>query len=255
VDEGVARGVVLDAQGRFNINNLDPGPRNSQAARAREAMAQFERLLAELAPDAGGNPRDLAAAVVDWLDEDQEPFPESPGAEDPQYLGETLPYLPANRKMRSVSELLAVRGVTPEIYQALTASPACAVDEVPQPCITALPEFTAVNVNTAPRPVLAALRDPRDPAVDVNKLDLFIASRREKPCEQLTDCDAGLHEPGGRGPGRGSGDRTLDVRSSYFQVRGEVVFGSGRAALYSLIRRPPPPDKGQPVVIDHSSDE
>jgi len=55
------------------------------------------------------------------------------------------PYRAANLLMQSVDELRLVRGFTPEIVEKL------------RPWITALPQPTEINVNTASKDVLGAL--------------------------------------------------------------------------------------------------
>ncbi len=57
---------------------------------------------------------DIAAAMVDWLDEDTEPRPG--GAEDETYSQMTPPYRCKNGPIDSIDELLLVRGMTPELF-------------------------------------------------------------------------------------------------------------------------------------------
>ncbi len=56
---------------------------------------------------------DIADAILDWLDPDDEP--REFGAEKDYYSGMTPPYAPKNGPLDSVEELLLVRGVTPEL--------------------------------------------------------------------------------------------------------------------------------------------
>jgi DNA uptake protein ComE-like DNA-binding protein len=56
---------------------------------------------------------DVADAILDWIDEDEEP--REFGCEAEHYSGLNPPYAPANRPLSTVEELLLVRGVTPEI--------------------------------------------------------------------------------------------------------------------------------------------
>jgi general secretion pathway protein K len=56
----------------------------------------------------------IAQAILDWRDADS--IPRSNGAERDDYLRDGLLALPTNQTFREVSDLLAVRGVTPEIY-------------------------------------------------------------------------------------------------------------------------------------------
>ncbi len=56
---------------------------------------------------------DVADAIFDWLDPDDEPRPD--GAEADYYEGLNPPYSPRNGPVASIGELLLVRGVTPRV--------------------------------------------------------------------------------------------------------------------------------------------
>lgn len=55
----------------------------------------------------------VAAAIVDWRDDDGELTPG--GAEREEYAARSPPYVPRNQPLESLKELLMVRGVTPEL--------------------------------------------------------------------------------------------------------------------------------------------
>jgi DNA uptake protein ComE-like DNA-binding protein len=57
-----------------------------------------------------GMTQDIADAILDWMDEDEETRDQ--GAEANEYSAAALPYLPRNGVLGSIEELLAVRGVT-----------------------------------------------------------------------------------------------------------------------------------------------
>ena len=59
----------------------------------------------------------LVARLKDWQDDDQTLSPG--GAEDGVYLGLRTPYRTAGSPMTSVSELRAIQGLTPEIFEAI----------------------------------------------------------------------------------------------------------------------------------------
>lgn len=61
-----------------------------------------------------GMTEEVSDAILDWLDEDDEPRPL--GAEfDDYYLNLQPPYKPANGPIESIEQLLLVRGVTPQL--------------------------------------------------------------------------------------------------------------------------------------------
>lgn len=134
VEGGELDGHIEDQQGLFNLNNLVRGGKVNLVQ-----LAHFRRLLSTL-----GLPAGLADTLADWIDADSEPQPQG-GAEDDIYLALQPPYLAANRPLTDLGELALVRGFDDGVRARL------------RPFVSALPAFTAVNVNTAPPEVLAAI--------------------------------------------------------------------------------------------------
>jgi len=222
IEGGFIRGRLLDLQGRFNLNTLvgsDP----------ERAMRRLQRLV-EIATEADVvTARAIAQATRDWVDPDIEPtLPD--GAEDGHYLGVDEPYRTANQPMANPSELRMVRGVTAELYADLA------------PHVTALPTGTALNVNTATVPNLAALSEQLDPA-DAQAL---AEKRLETPWESVQefrqeDALAGIQIP----------PDALSVSTEYFLIAGEVGIQRGRVDFFSVLRRP---NDGPTRVVAHSRD-
>lgn len=216
VDEGALRGSVVDLQGRFNVNTL--GVADAQAFEKQRAV--FLRLLQNLEGVDTMQAAAVASAIRDWVDKDTDPTGFD-GAEDTEYLGVQPAYRVPNRYMESVTELLAVKGMTRELYAKL------------QCCVAALPQdVTPVNVNTAPEPLLRALVDPATPPFET-----FVRERAEKPAETLDPTVFG-------------NTQNLTVQSQFFQLRAEIAIGSGRLLLNSTYFRPA---QGRPVVIARSA--
>ncbi len=133
--EGTIHIVVEDEERKININKLILDNGN---APDKERLAVFRRLLEILEIDPS-----LADAVVDWLDNDEEP--RVGGAESAFYLSRKFPYKAKNDLFDTVEELRLVRGVTPEVFERI------------RPFITIYSSEGKVNINTAPVPVLMAL--------------------------------------------------------------------------------------------------
>lgn len=134
VEGGFVTIRLMDAQGRFNLNNLVTGDTPNPPE-----IAVFQRLLANLDLDVN-----LSEAVVDWLDANSSVQPG--GAEDLDYINQPTPYRAANTALESVDELKNIKGFTADIVDKL------------RPFVIALPgNRTAINVNTAEPEVLAAL--------------------------------------------------------------------------------------------------
>lgn len=134
VETGELSGFIEDQQGLLNLNNLVKDGKVNVAQ-----LAHFQRLLSLLQLPAA-----LADTLADWLDADSDPQPRF-GAEDAAYLALDSPYLAANAPLTDMAELALVQGYDRDVRARL------------RPFVTALPAFTAVNVNTAPAEVLASV--------------------------------------------------------------------------------------------------
>jgi type II secretory pathway component PulK len=108
------RNGLEDESGKLNINAV--------AAAGGDETATRERLM--YIP---GITEDVADAILDWIDEDNQP--RAYGAEDTYYLGLTPAYQPKNGPIQSLNELLQVRGVTYELLYGLDANRNLAVDD------------------------------------------------------------------------------------------------------------------------------
>ena len=212
VEGGFVNGHIVDLQGRFNINNLiedDGEPTEAEAAVNAEELAYFERLLEVLDLEAA-----LAPALLDWLDADiNSRFPD--GAEDDTYLLADTPYRAANRPMVSISELRLVKGFTPEVVAVL------------EPHVTALPEETVININTATPAVLRALHQE----LDDSGVEELIADRGEDGYE---DVDTFLEHTALAGLDL---EIEVDIVSDWFNVLTATSVGRGQAQLESLFWR------------------
>ncbi len=89
----------------------------------------------------------IAHAVLDWKDEDDITLDTATGAEDDYYQSLSKPYRCKDRPFDAPAELLLVRAMTQEIYQAMAKY------------VTVFPKtgFLQVNFDTAPAIVLTAL--------------------------------------------------------------------------------------------------
>ena len=157
VGDGTVAVRIRDEARALNLNDM-----LSVDGERAERIALFERLFEIL-----GVERSVLAAIIDWLDADDEPWPSPPGAEQSFYLGLTPPVAVRNGPLITLRELLLVRGVTPRLVAALDGF------------VTVLPAERSlrVNVNTAPPEVLYAL-SPRlagDPGI----VDRLLATRRD----------------------------------------------------------------------------
>ncbi|MFP4560580.1 MAG: type II secretion system minor pseudopilin GspK [Thiohalorhabdus sp.] len=225
VDWGELNGRVQDLQGRFNLNNLVTAEGEVDPA----ALEQFRRLLRILELDPG-----IADAAVDWIDPDQTPYGGG-GAEDGMYQGLQPPYLAANRPFGEAEEIRLLRGVDGEAWRAL------------EPHITALPEATGVNVNTASPEVLAAVVEAwGSPRTALGEGQRWAGKTSEEP---FADPDTFAAQAIGDAPG-GETPPNLTVQTNYFLVRTEARFGSVSRSLATVYRR----SGGEARIIRHSTE-
>ena len=215
VEGGSIIGRILDMQGRFNLNNLVDG----NGVADKDAIARYKRLLSRLDLDEA-----LADPLVDWIDSDINVlFPD--GAEDEAYLGAETPYRTANRLLVDISELRLVKGYEPDIIEQL------------RPFVAALPEVTALNVNTASAEVLSTVAENMSLADGESLLE----TRGEDGFETV-DKFTGQKELGQK---QQLTTAQLSVESNWFLMVSEANIGQSRARLASLIQRT---DKGVLVV-------
>lgn len=205
-DAGDAKlsGGMVDAQSRFNLNNLATGGQINAAE-----LAVFRNLLGELRMNTA-----LAQAVAEAVAAGQ-PKAVAPGAQvQPAGADNTRPR-PA--RIEYVDDLLVVTGMTPELLAKL------------RDFVVILPGSTLINANTAPVEVLAAKLQTIDTLSSADATTL-VASRdkaflRDK-CEIGTrlgktnlTCDA------------------LDIQTSYFLVNGKVSMNRAGLEVQALMKR------------------
>ena len=202
---GYIAGKIGDEQGKININNLLSGDEQDPLTRSR-----IERLLVLLEQDQG-----LIQAIIDWMDPDVEAIPPN-GAEDDYYIGLEYPYLTANRPMQHISELRLVKGFSQEIYNLLV------------PYLTALPDKTAINLNTAAPEVIAAIV----PDLGLEAAKNLVSDRDEEPFEtiQAFNNHALLK-------GREINLQGLSIQSSYFSLATQVKIGNSYIKNKSILNR------------------
>lgn len=151
-------GEIYDLQARFNINNLTN----------KKYILGFINFAGSIIPQISATEKkNLALAINNWIS----PY-ELEAGEDPYlsyYRHQKPPYYPGRQLMSSSSELRLVKDVSAHIYLAL------------QPYITALPELTAININTAPQKVLMSLSN----ALDEKKANELIKARGKNGLKNL----------------------------------------------------------------------
>lgn len=215
VEEGEVSGELQELSGRLNLNNLvrADGSSGSTSADIVE-VEQFQRLLGLLGTgqsEAGS----LTTALLDWLDSDDTPRLPG-GAESTWYGAQTPPRRAANAPLVAVSELLQVRGFTPQLVARLT------------PFVATLPVGSTVNVNTAPAEVLAAVV----PGLSLDAARVLVVQRSRAWFKDLADFKARLPSQ------EMQPDITrLATTSRHFLATGRARFGVSMVRMEVLLDR------------------
>lgn len=204
---------IDDEMAKFNINNL----RTKEGGIDQTQLAVLKRLLTSFALDPS-----LAYGVADWLDKDI-----SSSGYNTEDLGyatiktrDGIGYRAANRAMTNISELILVRGFSPNIVENL------------KPSLTALPMRTPINVNSA-RPIVIEAVIPGingQTLFDMRKQNISgFADLNSLLQHQLT---AGLDIP----------TQWLTTSSQFYLITARAAFQQQRAQWQALVSRTIKPD-------------
>jgi len=206
VDDGKMRTSIRDLQSRFNLNNL--------STRDEVWYPAFKRLLVLLEIDPN-----LAEAVVDWIDADQERT-HGAGAEDLEYLLYDPPYRAANRRFADLGELASVQGITSEVMHRLAPYVAVIPDE----------RTTRLNINTCSALLLQIL------GVEMTAADAesLVAARGETGFESV---EAFLQRPELAGSANQTAEPMISLNSNFFLVRSQVTLQRLNLSMDSVIKR------------------
>ena len=215
---------ITDHSGRLQINSLRKKKDDDSWDINVEQKEIWINLLSteefELEEDEALN---IIEAIIDWLDEDDEPL-DFGGAESSYYQGLDTPYGPRNGPMEFIEELLLVKGITDELY--------FGTEEIPGLASLVTPHGMdgKINMNTADAFVLGALS--RD--IDQDMVD-----------EMLTFRDNEENDLGDTGwyktviPDDVNIPPVLTTSSSFFEISTEAVMGNMRKKVRGMVARGP----------------
>lgn len=220
LDGGAVSAMLVDEDRKIPVNKLY----NPQTRQPDPLWAPIiERLLSNLnlSPD-------LLPIMIDWLDPDS--VESAGGAEADFYLTLMPPYEPRNGPIPTAYDLRMLKGVDDRAFFAMAR------------CLTAMP-VTAINANTAPPEVLAALAP--DLENDPSLVKEIVAARTEEPFMKSTDL-------ANRIPAVGQIQnltRLLTTQSNYFTITGEGDFAGARKRVYATFKRGSVPRGGATFTL------
>ena len=185
---------ISDEESRVNVNAAPPD--------------RLDRLLTALGLDK--QTRDIVNdSLQDWKDTDDLHRVNGAESED-YYLKQPVPYRARNGALQDAAELLQVRGVTREIYRGIQGRTALAD-------LVTVVGRSAVNMNTAPAPVLTALGLSAAEVVEVT------STRVRTPYTAVPPRFAG---------------KGLGVGSTTFRIEAEGrMGGEPRARIVAIVQR------------------
>lgn len=221
IEGGVMQGRVSDGVACFNLNSVVMGAGDQLQAREL-GVRQFTALLTALRTPQG-EAEALAGALADWIDSDD--VRETAGAEDEAYARGLRPYRTAGALMAEVSELRAVRGVTPELYDRIRLF-VCALPTV---------DLSPINVNTVPEDRAVLISMLTDGAVAPEAAARVLARR---PPGGWSNTDAFWAEEGlaDAAPGGEAGQQAT-VRTRFFTLETDVVFADAEVVSSALFEQ------------------
>ena len=210
LDEGgFLEAQLTDLQGCFNLNNLSGADKGTH-------LGRFRRLL-----DNVGVQRQLADAVVDWVDSDE--VVTGFGAEDSEYLLSEIPRRAANQMITDISELAQLNNVVQEELELV----------LPHVCV--IPDSESlINVNTANVQTLASLDQNLAPGT----IEGIVSNVREY---------ASVQEFAQQNPDFTPVAGALSVSSRYFRLHAFAQVGESSVTLQSVLFRDP--NTGEVTVL------
>ena len=217
---------ITDHSGRLQINSLLVKRDDEWIVNEEQKKMWINLLSAEEFELVEDEPLHIVEAIIDWIDEDDDPSGFG-GAESSYYQGLNTPYKPRNGPMEFVEELLMVKGITRELYYG--------IDEIPGIGNLVTPHASdgKININTADAMVLGALSEQ----MEQDMVDAILTYREDE------DNDLENPEWYKSAPGF-PGDVVIPLElittsSVFFEISAEVVSEKIQRKVRGLVARGP----------------
>ncbi len=193
----------------------------------------------------------IIGSIEDWLDRDDDTH--TSGAETEYYKSLSPPYVAKNGPIDDISELLLIKGVTPDVYwgpsftnhafsgpqpiQSGLSGNSSAISAAPVGLVDIFTPISngKINLNTASTNVLQMI-----PGIDQSMAEHIVQMRSEAPIGQHGAQDLiniGLSQAATQ-----SLSQYCDTRSSTYEVQVDVEVGLSKRRYFALIKRNGPRD-------------
>jgi len=217
---------ILDHSGMLQINSLLVKSEDGWVVNEEQKKVWINLLSAEEFELAEDESLNIVEAIIDWIDEDDEPLGFG-GAESSYYQGLDAPYTPRNGPVEFVEELLLVKGITRELYYGTEETPGIGN------LVTPYGRDGKININTADAMVLGALSE----LIEQDMVDSMLTYRDDP------DNDLGSLEWYKSAPGF-PGDvvippELITTSSSFFEISTEVVLEKMQRKVRGMVVRIP----------------
>lgn len=180
VNDAMMRTTISDEYGKINLNAIIQPSTSGGAPQRNEALITALHNFFALRSQSEKDPVD---AIIDWLDYDDMDAEEPEGAENSYYMGLENPFACKNGPMDTIEELLLIKGMTPALYFGDTEQGQMPLSEYLT--VNGDPDG-AVNVNTAPVEVLAAVLGVQSGNADTAQAQQIYDEARTQPYEDLS---------------------------------------------------------------------
>lgn len=248
---GSMTGRLYDLQAKLNLNNVFPpekpidendeipaeGATPEELEKIKDqnrfiiAQLRTTRLMVTIDPNETIGPAaNFADTVQDWIDEDSNTS--DGGAESDYYQTQDPAYNTANSFLVSETELRLLKDIDTDAYKLL------------RQYVTTLPEYSDVNVNTAPTEVIQALGFTPQQAENIisvrdedpfQSMEDFLSLAVVSEATQVPEGQEDLPEEERVAPA--VYEQGLSVTSEYFFLQGEVNIGTARLYINSILHR------------------
>ena len=209
VEDGEVGGELKDLSGLFNVNNLAPG------GKASEADADAFVRLAGVAGITAVEATEIARRIADWIDSDGLSILTG-GDEDGEFRALGASQRPPDGPLAHIDEIVAIPGIAADALDRL------------RPFLVALPAPSRINANTAGAEVLHAII----PGLPLDAARILVAERERAWFKDLPDINARLPE----GSGPVIAERTAVV-SDYILATGRARYGLSVVRMEVLLHR------------------
>ncbi|KTC78262.1 type II secretion system minor pseudopilin GspK [Legionella brunensis] len=197
------KGSLYDLQARFNVNNL------VDKTYASTFLKLLDVVPTKLNPTQRG---ELILTVRNWIS----PYQPERGHDEfiNYYLQQKPPYYPGQQLLHHISEFRLLKDVSAKLYMILSSY------------LIALPETTPININTAPKEILASLGS----GLNKEQVNELITARGDKGIQDLKDIGPLLQKLNIR-------NEQITVESQYFLAVAFVSSEELNLTTYTIVKR------------------